>query len=91
MLLLGQLQDKFQFTEEGNKLTNKPLTLIEINGLTGLEVVRELTAKEIKEREDLATKTNLFQIQQEEKEKARQSALAKLAKLGLTEEEIAAL
>jgi hypothetical protein len=64
------------------------LTALEVNALTGEEVIRELTADEIAEREqiDLAIKAEL-----EAQANVKASALAKLAALGLTEEEIAAL
>jgi hypothetical protein len=64
------------------------LTALEVNALTGEEVIRELTADEIAEREqiDKAMKAEL-----EVRADAKASALAKLAALGLTEEEIAAL
>jgi hypothetical protein len=64
------------------------LTLIEIDASTGVQVIRELTKEELDERAELASKENAA-IQA--KESARTSALAKLAALGLTEEEIAAL
>ena len=67
------------------------LTLIEFDGLTGLEVIRELTRDEIQEREQLAIAELAIQQVRAAKEAARESALAKLAALGLTEEEIAAL
>jgi hypothetical protein len=61
---------------------------IEVDALTGVEIITELTPEEISEREELALQ---IQAQQESREAARISALAKLAALGLTEEEIAAL
>jgi DNA-binding NarL/FixJ family response regulator len=64
------------------------LTLIEIDASTGVQVIRELTKEELDERQELASKENAAT---EAKESARSSALAKLAALGLTEEEIAAL
>ena len=51
----------------------------------------ELTAEEIAEREELHTQFLERQAQEEAKAAARASALAKLADLGLTAEEIAAL
>jgi hypothetical protein len=65
---------------------------IEVDGITGQEVIIELTAEEVAELENefLATQAAL-QAEQEAKESAKASALAKLAALGLTEEEIAAL
>jgi DNA-binding NarL/FixJ family response regulator len=64
------------------------LTLIEIDASTGVEVIRELTQEEMQERSELAEKESEAL---EAKSSARTSALAKLAALGLTEEEIAAL
>jgi hypothetical protein len=67
------------------------LTLLEVDALTGNEIERELT---VEEKDDLATmQSELLQREQEltTKAEARTSALAKLAALGLTEEEIAAL
>jgi hypothetical protein len=55
---------------------------------TGEQTVRDLTQQEIAELELARVE---FENQSKAKEKARESALAKLAKLGLTEEEIASL
>ena len=64
---------------------------IVFDALTGEVVERELNDEELAQREEsnLASQTLLAEIQA--KEDARTSALAKLAALGLTEEEIAAL
>jgi hypothetical protein len=67
------------------------LTLIEFDGATGQEVVRELTKDEIAERKELAIESKKLHDELQAKEDAKASALAKLAALGLTEEEIAAL
>ena len=67
------------------------LTAFEINGETGETIIRPLTAEEIAQREIDAAEYVARQIELEAKAAARQSALAKLAELGLTEEEIAAL
>jgi len=67
------------------------LTLLHIDAATGIETIRELTSDE---RTDLAAiNANSQQRKQEAEAKAaaRESALAKLAALGLTEEEIGAL
>ena len=67
---------------------SEKLTLVEINAQTGVEIIRELTQEEIDERSELTEK----EIERSKAlEAARTSALAKLAALGLTEEEIAAL
>ena len=67
------------------------LTALEVNAKTGKQTVRDLTADELAERKQMA----LEQVQQEAeaqaKADARISALAKLAKLGLTKAEIEAL
>jgi hypothetical protein len=67
------------------------LTLIEFDGATGQEIVRELTKDEIAERKELAIESKKLHDELQDKEDAKASALAKLAALGLTEEEIAAL
>jgi hypothetical protein len=64
------------------------LIAVEFDASTGESVTRELTADEIAERKAAHTE---FLEAQEAKEASRQSALAKLAALGLTEAEIAAL
>jgi hypothetical protein len=61
---------------------------IEFDALTGQTIEREFTAEEI-EQFEAAVSAN--QAEQEAKAAARASALAKLAELGLTEEEVAAL
>jgi hypothetical protein len=70
---------------------SETLTITIVDGLSGTEVVRELNQAEIAELEAVKTQAKARQDELEAKEKARQSALAKLAALGLTEEEIAAL
>ena len=67
------------------------LTALEVNAPTGETTERELTAEEIAEREEMHSKAQAQQTETEAKAAARNSALAKLAELGLTEEEIAAL
>ena len=65
---------------------------IEIDALTGEEIITELTAEEISQLEnDYLEKQEAILAEEQAKEAARTSALAKLAALGLTEEEIAAL
>ena len=63
-------------------------TILEVNAETGEETIRNLTIEEIAEIEELKSAKD---IEQEAKTAARISALAKLAELGLTEEEVAAL
>lgn len=67
------------------------LNAVEINAITGEVIVRPLTADELAQREIDAAAAAAQQAAAEAKAAARQSALAKLAELGLTEEEIAAL
>jgi hypothetical protein len=63
----------------------------EIDGLTGIVIERDLTPSEIAEIE-LINKDSIDQnAKLSARAEARTSALAKLAALGLTEEEIAAL
>jgi DNA-binding NarL/FixJ family response regulator len=72
-------------------MENEILVALEVDALTGEEIIRELTAEEIAEREQMAAEALEKQAKSEAKIAARQSALSKLAELGLTEEEIAAL
>ena len=70
---------------------NLPLVAMELNAKTGEVITRELTPEEIAEKEQM--KADFLEQENERQAKiaARESALAKLAALGLTEEEIAAL
>jgi hypothetical protein len=67
------------------------LKAIIFDASTGKITEREFTAEEIAEREALQLEMESRQLEQESKATARASALAKLAELGLTEEEVAAL
>lgn len=67
------------------------LKITEFNGETGETIIRDLTAEELAQRETDAAEAAARQTAIEAKAAARQSALAKLAELGLTEEEIQAL
>lgn len=67
------------------------LKATEFNGLTGEIIERPLTAEELAQREADKVEAAALKTAAEAKAAARQSALAKLAELGLTEEEIAAL
>jgi DNA-binding NarL/FixJ family response regulator len=58
---------------------------------TGETTERELTADEIAQRELWQAEADARQAEAEAKATARESALAKLAALGLTAEEVAAL
>ena len=68
---------------------------LEINCETGETVERPLTAAEVQQREADATAAAAAEVErvaaEEAKAAAKASALAKLAALGLTEEEAAAL
>jgi hypothetical protein len=55
------------------------------------DLVREMTDEEYANYQAIQTETAEAEARQEAKQAARQSALAKLAALGLTEEEIGAL
>ena len=55
------------------------------------DLVREATAEEISELEIVQSEATALHAAQEAKATARASALAKLAELGLTADEIAAL
>jgi hypothetical protein len=67
------------------------LTLIEFDVASKTETVRELSSEELQERQRISDQFTAQELEQEAKAEARTSALAKLAALGLTEEEIAAL
>jgi hypothetical protein len=64
---------------------------LEINAIDGKETTRPLNDDEIAIRKSIRSEIIARQAEQEAKAKARESALAKLASLGLTEEEIASL
>lgn len=62
-----------------------------VDAATGESYERPLTAEEIADRETMALEAQARQADQDAIAAARESALAKLAALGLTEAEIAAL
>ena len=68
---------------------------LDINCETGEEILREFTAEEISHREASVKAFNEAKAQREAEEQAKieakNSALAKLTALGLTEEEVKAL
>lgn len=70
---------------------SEELLSVEFDALTGIEITRALTPEELAEREQLSAEQEAIRAEQEAKATARESALAKLAALGLTEEEIGAL
>ena len=63
----------------------------EIDGLSGEQIVRELNADEIADIAKIEKELKARQTELKTKATAKASALAKLAELGLTAEEIAAL
>jgi hypothetical protein len=65
--------------------------IMEVNVLTGEIIERELNETEIAERNNSQSAFEAQLAEQDAKAAARTSALAKLAELGLTAEEIAAL
>lgn len=67
------------------------LTMLEINVETGEQIERTFTEAELEQRkaDQLKQKTEITKAKAASK--ARDSALAKLAALGLTEEEVASL
>lgn len=71
--------------------TNDKVLVVEVNALTGERIERELNDVEIAERISMQTEFETELAAKQAKAAARESALAKLAELGLTAEEIAAL
>ena len=67
------------------------LTALIIDALTGKETIRELTADELTQRIKDQAQAVAQEAEATARIDARISALAKLAKLGLTEAEIASL
>jgi hypothetical protein len=67
------------------------LTVLEYNGETGETTERPFTAEEIAQHKIMQIESKARKAEREARIAARESALAKLAALGLTEEEVAAL
>ena len=67
------------------------LTILEVDALTGETNERPLSPSEVKQLKADQAQASVQRAEQEAKAAARESALAKLADLGLTAEEIAAL
>jgi hypothetical protein len=65
--------------------------IVIIDGLTNEVIERDMTEDEMADLENLSKEASDAQDLEQAKVEARTSALAKLATLGLTEEEIAAL
>jgi len=70
---------------------SETLTAIIVDGLTGEVIERELTSVEITDRAGIAEAEAERATEAQAKADARESALAKLAALGLTQDEINAL
>jgi DNA-binding NarL/FixJ family response regulator len=70
---------------------SETLTAIIFDAATGELIERPFTADEISEREAVQADYEARQAEAEAKATARESALAKLAALGLTADEVAAL
>jgi DNA-binding NarL/FixJ family response regulator len=70
---------------------SKTLTAVILDAATGEITERPLTADEIAEREVMQAEAEAQKAEAEAKATARESALAKLAALGLTADEVAAL
>jgi hypothetical protein len=70
---------------------SETLTAIIFDAATGETIERPLTADEIAEREVVQAEAEARQAEADAKVAARESALAKLAALGLTADEVAAL
>ena len=71
-------------------MSNKQTGIV-IDGFTNLTTIVDLTSEELAERKESALAEQAKINAENAKQEARASALAKLAALGLTEEEIAAL
>jgi hypothetical protein len=67
------------------------LKAVIVDAATGEVIERPLTADEISHREELAVEAEAQQVETQARIAARESALAKLAALGLTADEVAAL
>ena len=66
-------------------------SILDVDFATGIETQREATSEEVEQMLAQQQAWDALQAEQEAKVAARESALAKLAELGLTAEEIAAL
>lgn len=67
------------------------LTITEANALTGEIIEREITEQEISNLQAFQAEAEAIKAEADAKIAARESALAKLAALGLTQDEINAL
>ena len=72
-------------------MENELLSVLFVDVATGEVIKRDFTEEEIAQHEEMQAQQQTLVVEQEAKAAARTSALAKLADLGLTEEEVAAL
>jgi hypothetical protein len=72
-------------------MSNEIETMLIIDAQTNQSIERALNDDELAQRETDAAEAQSWFVEQQAKAAARESALAKLADLGLTAEEIAAL
>ena len=70
---------------------SETLTTVIVDGITGEVIQRPLTADELAQRELDQAQIQAQEAEADAKVAARESALAKLAALGLTADEVAAL
>jgi DNA-binding NarL/FixJ family response regulator len=70
---------------------SETLTKVIFDAATGEVIERPFTAEEIADRAAIQAEADARQAEAEAKATARESALAKLAALGLTADEVAAL
>lgn len=71
--------------------TQEKQTVLEVDASTGIETIREINADELAQIKAASDSEKARETEATAKAAARESALAKLADLGLTAEEIAAL
>lgn len=70
---------------------DETLKAVTIDALTGEVTEREFTEEEIQDQLAFGAEIELRETEAQQKAAARQSALSKLAALGLTQEEVASL
>ena len=70
---------------------SEALKAVTLDGATGEVTERDLTAEELEDNAQFDAEYQALLAEREAKAAARASALAKLAELGLTEEEVGAL
>ena len=72
-------------------MANNPLKVLDVDVQAGTVVERDMTADEVAQIEAMTTEQAEREAEAQAKADARLSALAKLADLGLTQDEINAL